>query len=771
MQPERWQRIEEIFHSALEVEESRRAAFVRNACAGDERLRLQLEALLAQHKESGSFLESPALDVAAADFAPAASRLNLSAESVASQLGRTFTHYRIVAKLGGGGMGVVYKAEDARLHRAVALKVLSPDMAGDRDALERFRREARAASALNHPHICTIYDVGEQDGERFIAMECLEGHTLKHRISSEPLPGEELLELAIQIADALSAAHAAGIIHRDIKPANIFVLQRGDAKILDFGLAKLSEQGFSNVWAIPTLGERDEITRRGTVPGTLTYMSPEQVRGEDLDARTDLFSFGVVLYEMVTGIHPFKGETSGLIADAILNRAPIAPVHLNPRVAPKLEEIITKALEKDRRLRYQHATDIRTDLQRLKRDSESGRRAAADETRVMPSRKSWLFRAAILGVTVAVFASAFGSWFVMSRRAHILSDKDTLVIADFSNTTGDPVFDDTLRQGLSVQLEQSPFLSIISDQLTSQTLRLMGRLPDTNLTPQIAREICQRTGSAAVLNGSIGQIGSQYLLTLKAINCSSDQSLTSAEATASDKNHVLDALGKIATEIRNKLGESLGTVQKFDTPMEQASTPSLEALQAFSSAIKIHNTSGDKPAIPFLTRAVELDRNFALAYAWLGLITNDLGEPTLAAQYTQKSYDLREHTSDPEKYFILSRYYKGVTGNMEKAEQVCQLWMQAYPRTAMPHIHLAGAIYPTIGAYEKGAEEGRKAVSLSPDFSPAYAMLAYSYAALNRLTEAKATYQQAASRNLKNPFLLLTLYQIAFLQHDDAGMA
>jgi serine/threonine protein kinase/tetratricopeptide (TPR) repeat protein len=769
MELERWQRIERIFHAALEIEESRRSAFLDQTCDGDKDLRLRLESLLAHHNDSNSLLDSPALELAAREFAPDVNAPGESVDSVST--GKIISHYRIVQKLGRGGMGVVYKAEDTRLHRNVALKFLPDDVAHDSQALARFRREAQSASALNHSNICTIYDIGEADGKAFIAMEFLDGTTLKDRIGDRPLEIETLLTLGVEIADALAAAHSAGIIHRDIKPANLFVTKDCRAKVLDFGLAKLGPIPDSHesaaAAAAPTLTTDAQLTNPGGVLGTLSYMSPEQLQGFQLDARTDLFSFGAVLYEMATGKKAFPGDVAVIVQDAILHGTPPSPTNLNTELPKELERVITKALVKDRSLRYQAASEIRSDLQRLKRDMDSAKLLTVAQSGTgNRARRLWTVVS-----TAAFLAVLSATGYFYFRRGPKLTNKDTIVLADFTNRTGDPVFDGTLRQGLNVQLEQSPFLNIVSEQEVQQILRMMGKKSDTKLTPEVAREICQRTSSAVVLDGSIARIGSQYLLTLDAVNCASGASVAGAEATASDENHVLEALGKVATDIRNRLGESLSTVQRFDAPLEQATTPSLEALKALSSGIQVINTGGSDAAIPFFKRAIELDPKFALAYAYLGIMENDILEPGKAVEYQRKAYELRERTSEVEKYSITATYEMQATGNIAKAIDACQLWIQAYPRAFHPHDLLAGAILPVIGQYQEAARQASEAIRLNPDFPIAYAQRMFAEISSNRIDEAKATYAQAVHRQLKNPMLDVALYQIAFLQHDTSGMA
>jgi eukaryotic-like serine/threonine-protein kinase len=702
-------------------------------------------------------------------------------------LDQTISHYRVIEQLGAGGMGVVYKARDTRLNRDVALKFLPENLRQDPQALERFRREALAASALNHPNICTIYDVGEHEGQPFIAMEFIEGESLRQHIHGAPLAIDQILALGLQITDALDAAHSKGIIHRDIKPGNVFVTSRGQAKILDFGLAKLlptsilSSAHANAAAAVGPGGDSisDSLSVVGMISGTPSYMSPEQIRGDDLDARSDLFAVGLLLYEMATGRKAFDGATGGAIIEAVLSKPPIAASTLNPAVPSGLETVIAKSLQKNPELRYQRASEIHSDLEKLRIGVEvahaSGSSSFATIPAVRPAQQSESSRAhrfTLIGTIAgaALIAIVGAIWFFNSRRASALAATDTIVLADFANKTGDAVFDDTLRQGLSVQLEQSPFLSLASDSTIQQTLRLMGKPSDAKLTPEIARDLCQRTGSRAYLSGSISSLGSQYVIGVNATNCETGDILAEEQSTADSKEKVLAALGQATTKLREKLGESLKTLRALDTPIEQATTPSLEALQAYSLGRKALTSRGDNTAaIPFFERAIALDPNFAMAYASLGTSYHNLGEKNLSAENTSKAYALRTRVSEREKFYIESHYYQFVPGDLEKSRQVYDTWASTYPREQIPHNNL-GVVYQALGQYEKSNAEFSEALRLAPNEGLNYANVVISDINLNRLDEALSKLDEAAKKNLDTPDLHLYRYELAFLRHDPQKM-
>ncbi len=776
MDAERLSRIEQLYHEVLAREESERNAFLAEACEGDENLRREVVSLLAYGSRADQFIESPALEVLANEVARDAIRSPQASNQDDPLVGTTISHYQIRSRLGAGGMGVVYQAIDNRLGRVVAIKFLLEDFARDSQSLARFQREARAASSLNHPNICVIYEVDEQDGHPFIVMEYLQGQLLRNLIRGQPLETKRVVQLAVEIADALGAAHAQGIIHRDIKPSNIFVVERGNAKILDFGLAKLTHK--AGVVAHPVEGDREQsesasalsqypdLTTPGMAVGTVAYMSPEQARGEKLDIRTDLFSFGAVLYEMATGQLPFKGNTAPLVFHALLGEVPKPPRTLNSALHPGLEKIIGRAMEKNRSARYQSAAEVLADLKAV----EAAQRSRPDGGAIgfAPQRRSWR-RLSLTAVVFLAVAFAALYFYLRTKQGYRLTGQDTLVLADFTNTTGDSVFDDTLKQAISVELAQSPFLNILSDARTRTILRLMARSPSTKLTPDMARDLCQRAGSKAYISGSIASLGRQYVIGLGAINCETGDFLGQEQVTAENKEHVLKALDQATTHLRKRLGESLNTVQRFATPLEQATTPSLEALKALSLGRKTLYEKGDAAAIPFFKRAIELDSGFAAAYAALGLSYSNLGEPTLGSQNLERAYELRDRVSERERFRISAYYFARVTGELEKAIETYGLWAQTYSSDDSPPGNIA-VDYCYLGEYERAERETLEQLRLNPDSSAGYSNLVNLYFQLNRLDEAKDRYQQALARKLDNPFLHANRYEIAFLEGDNEEM-
>jgi len=659
--------------------------------------------------------------------------------------GQTISHYRIAEKLGEGGMGVVYKAQDTNLDRTVALKFLAAHLLESEEHKERFLREAKAAASLDHPNICTVYEVGEADGRVFLAMGYIDGVEVRAKIKERPLKLDAALDISIQAAEGLRTAHQKGIVHRDIKSSNLMLTSTGQVKIMDFGLAQLMG------------GTR--LTKTETMLGTPAYMSPEQAQRQATDRRSDIWSLGVVLYEMLTGRLPFEGEHEAAVAYSIIHQGhePITAVRAG--VPMELDRIVSKALAKNPAERYQHLDDMLVDLRALHRGTGSG----AGKGRSAPG---WKVIVPVCAAVLAMFAAGYYYW----RRAPKLTDKDTLVLADFTNTTGDPVFDGALRQGLTIQLAQSPFLSLVTEERIQQALRLMGQPADARLTLARAKEICERTGSAAVLEGSVASLGSQYVLGLRATNCRTGNVLDEEQAQAARKEDVLNALSQIASKFRTRVGESLAMVEKHSAPLAEATTSSLEALKAFSAALKVLSASGDSAAVPFFKRAVEIDPKFAMAHAVLGVAYSSIGEPGLSVESLGKAYQLRGRASDAEKFFITSAYDVQVTGNLERAQQACELWSRTYPRDNQPSAFLAGMIYPIFGKYEKAVEEARKVIRLNPDFGIGYYQLSFNSQYLGRLTESENALQRASDRNLQHPGFLFQRYDIAFLKGDRAGM-
>ena len=703
-------------------------------------------------------------------------------------IGDTISHYQILDRLGRGGMGVIYRAVDTKLGRQVALKFLSDGIGHDPGVLDRFSREARSAAALNHPNICTIYEVGEHDGRPFIAMELLEGRTLADQIGGRPLPIGTSIELALQIASALDAAHNKGIVHRDIKPANIFVTSAGAAKVLDFGLAKSTLAAPAGSPDSATIADAN-LTGSGSTLGTIAYMSPEQARGQDLDGRSDIFSLGLVIYEMVTGRQAFTGETTAVIFDGILNRTPPAPSEVNADVPPELERVIARAIDKDRAARYQQAAELMADLKPLRRSvdhatlstvtatksaapsgsawpsASTHTAAAAPPVGVRPRRPLWM--RALPVAAVLLIAAAIAAW-QLRGPSQALADSDIILIADFENSTGDAVFDGTLKQALAVKLEESPFLNVLSDNRVRETLGFMNRAADSPITPAVAREICQRQGIKAVMLGSIASLGSTYVITLTAEGCANGDVLAREQATASSKEGVLSSLGAATSNIRGKLGESLASIARTDKPVQEATTSSLEALKAFSLGDQKRKSGTDREALPFLIRAIELDPDFAVAHAQLGTSYANVGEREKAIEHRRRAYELRERVSRRERLYIEGHYYNGVTNEPDKALATYDVWKQEYPRDAVPY-HNSAILYNARGEPERALEAYLKAIELDPTRRLTYSNAFGRYLDAGRLDEAEKLIQREIATLGESPETRIRLYQIAARRRDRAA--
>ena len=779
MTPERWQQVKDLFNAALERDATERRSFLDRACAGDPGLRKEVEDLLISDEQTTYMIDQPVLEFAA----------ELLAQHQPPPVpGRTVGPYKFIKQIGRGGMGEVYLARDTRLDRPVAIKMLPDSFIHDAERVRRFQQEARAASLLNHPNIVTIHEMAESEQQRFIVSEYVEGKTLREVMNADGFRLEQALDIVIQTASALGAAHNAGIIHRDIKPENIMVRPDGYVKVLDFGLAKLTERNNQRAQGEQSAGggEAAELsTRTGIVMGTVKYMSPEQARGEKVDRRTDIFSLGVVLYEAITGHAPFDGKTPSHTIVAILEREPLPLAKYLSEVPQALEAIVTKILSKDRDARYQTAQELLADLKRLKQQLEfeaEMRHGATDATPVKETsvrsgeaatratsfvslNKQRAKAAGIILIALVVTAAAI---LFFSRRAPALTERDTILLADFVNTTGDAVFDGTLKQALAVQLEQSPFLNIYSAEQVRDALRYMARSPDDRVTKDIAREICQRQGIKAMLSGTISNLGGNHVITLEAVNAQTGEVIARQQEEAESKEQVLASLGKAATALREKLGESLASIQRFDAPIEQATTSSLEALKAFSLAREQNFGGEDFAAISHLKRAVELDPNFAAAYSSLAAGYSNTRQRELAALASQRAFELRDRASERERLTITSSYYTNVTGEVDKNIEVLEQLKQTYPRLAAPRSNLSLQYYNT-GQYEKAIEEARESIRIKPN-SASYVNLGTSFFRLDRFDEAKEILEQATTQKMDSSTSHWGLYLVGFIQGDAEAM-
>jgi tetratricopeptide (TPR) repeat protein/tRNA A-37 threonylcarbamoyl transferase component Bud32 len=689
-------------------------------------------------------------------------------------IGETISHYRILSRLGAGGMGVVYEAEDTRLGRRVAIKFLPDELNAEAEAAQRFLREARVVSNLNHPHICTLHDIGTHEGKQFMVMELLDGQSLKDRIGRGAIPIDEVLELGAQMADALDAAHSQGVVHRDVKPANLFVTRRGTLKVLDFGVAKLSQsvRGAGDVDA--TLAPTDQLTSMGTTIGTVSYMSPEQARGQEIDARSDVFSAGVVLHEMATGQLPFQGATVATIFEGLLTKQPPAPSSIRAGVPPQFDEIVFKSLEKDRELRYQGAAELRADLKRLKRARDTGQVSAVTVAAgARPARRPVAPRSTgrpawrmpvLVGAPLLTAALVGGFLLYQQISMPALTEKDAVVLSSVVNRTGDTMFDDTLGEALALQLRQSPFLNVVPDQQVQATLRLMSLEPMTAITADVGREVCQRAGAKALLGGTIAMLGSSYVITLNAQDCVRGNVFAEEQGQAPTKEAVLGVMGDAVSRFREKLGESLGSIQRYDTKVEEATTRSLEALKAYSQGLRTRRTNGDFDSVPFFRRAIDLDPDFALAYARLGTVYSNLSQPEEARKMTTRAYELRQKVSEVERHYIEARYFTTVEPDVQKALDVYRVWLATYPNDYTALVNSA-LLNKQQGDRSEAIRKLELATQVAPDQPLSFVNLGQTYFEVGDYDNARRVLNNALKLQ-DSTGSRIGLYQIAIVTGD-----
>ena len=783
--PEKWEQVKELFALALEHEPAERSRFLRQACAGDDRLRVEVESLLSSFDDADTFLED----------CPAADLLTKQSRAIA---GKKIGAYRIVREIGRGGMAVVYLGErdDQSYRKQVAIKMVKPGIDTEQ-ILQRFRNERQTLAALDHSNIVKLLDGGStEDGLPYLVMEYVEGLPIDQYCDLHTLSIDERLPLFRQVCSAVQYAHENLVIHRDLKPGNILIAKGGVPRLLDFGIAKLLNPGLTQV---------PLATRTGWRPMTPEYASPEQIRGRAITTAADVYSLGVLLFELLTGHRPYRAavgqsflemerlvcETEPEKPSVVVSRmeektsahgaAPtvvtpelvstqrgLRPPELRRRLRGDLDTIVLKAIRKEPGRRYSSVEEFSQDIERyltgmpvLARKSTIAYRGG----RFLRRHKESLATALTLLILVATLVGT--SHFLFQRPNPNLTDKDTVVLTDFTNTTGDPVFDETLKQALAVQLGQSPFLNIISEQKLAEALRLMGRQPSDRVSGEVARQLCVRTGSKAIVSGSISNLGDEYVVALSAVGCTSGDTLAQEQQEAGTKQEVLKALGKAASSLRGKLGESLASIQKFDVPLE-ATTASLEALKAFSMGAAIGGTKGDAESIPFLKRAIELDPNLALAYLYLGNAYGNLGQEKLHTENIKKAYALSARVSERERYKISALYF-WLSGDLEQVSQLFEMWGKSYPKEVTPPADLA-VIGVSLGQYEKAVTYTLDALRLEPNRTVAYSNLAQCYLALNRLDDAKKAIEQARGRTLETDFIHLPEYELAFLKGDAAEM-